>query len=89
MKQMMIRPIVSVQARSEYLRPIAGRPLRPLTRRIYKMLEDYHPPHEIAEKYRRGYPSVQSMRYDGQADAAALLSQTVRGQRGSVGGEAC
>lgn len=89
MKQMMIRPIVSVQARSEYLRRIAGRPLRQLTRRVRKVLEDYHLPNETAEKHRRGCPSVQSMRYDGQADAAALLSQTVRGQRESVGGEAC
>ena len=49
---MIIRPIV--QARSEYLRRIAGRPLRPLTRRIRKVLEDDHPPSEIADTHRRG-----------------------------------
>jgi hypothetical protein len=41
-------------------------------------------------EYLRGCrPSVQSMRYCRQADAAALLSQTVRCQREAVGGEAC
>ena len=89
MKQMMIRPIASVQGRFECLRRVIGRPLHPLTRRIRKVLEDDHPPSEIADTHRRGCrPSVQSMRY-GQADSAGLLSQTARCQREAVGGEAC
>jgi len=45
---------------------------------------------QARSEYLRGCrPSVQSMGYRRQADAAALLSQTVRCQREAVGGEAC